>query len=116
MPRRVYIDEEKFRALWLAGVPLRDIASELNVGADTLGGARRRLGLPARTAAARPPPRDAEPDDPTPAEIAARAAEVRARWDDETRERRRVGRSVESSTDTLPDSIFDVGPDEDYLE
>lgn len=115
MPRRVHLDEVEFRALWLAGVPLRDIASRLNVGADTLGGVRRRLGLPARTAATRPRPRASAIDDPTPEEIATRAAEVRARWDEETRERRRVGRVEGEGPVTVPESVFDAS-DEDAWE
>ena len=115
MPRRINLDEGAFRALWLAGMPLRDIASRLNVGADTLGGVRRRLGLPARTATTRPRPRANTIDDPTPAEIAARAAEVRARWDDETRERRRVGRTDDGGPIAVPESVFDH-VDEDSWE
>lgn len=115
MPRKINLDERAFRALWEAGVPLRDIATRLNVGADTLGGVRRRLGLPARTATTRPRPRANAIDDPTPAEIAVRAAEVRARWDDETRERRRVGRTADEGLTAVPESVFD-DIDEDAWE
>jgi len=108
MPRKIRLDEGEFRALWLAGVPLRDISSRLNIGADTLGSVRRRLGLPPRTAATRPRPRAATIDDPTPEQIATRAAEVRARWDEETREKRLVCRPREDCGPVLPESVFAV--------
>lgn len=116
MPRRVDVDVPLFRKLWLAGVPMRVIASRLGVGADTLGGMRRRLGLPARTATTRPPPRLGEASDPSPEEIAERAAEVRARWDDETRKRRLVGHSDSDERNSVPDSLFDGYDDDGSLE
>lgn len=114
MPRRLTVDVDRFRALWEAGVPLRDIAEELNVGADSLGGLRRKLGLKPRTAADRPPPRPHR--DPTPEEIALRAAAIQLRWDDETRERRRTGDGAKRRPDCYPESMFsatDDAPDGD---
>lgn len=90
------IPEQRFRELWHAGVSLRAIADELGISQDHVAVTRRRLGLPPRygsfAAATRA---KAEPIiDPTPAEIAERAAAVRARWDERTREARRVTKTA----------------------
>lgn len=114
MPRRIDLDEAAFRDLWLAGVPLREISARFNLGADTLGGVRRRLRLPPRTAETRPKARANAIDDPTPDQIAERAAEVRARWDEATRIKRRGGLE-DHGGETMPDAIFDE-PIEDPME
>lgn len=65
------------------------ISAELGIATDTLNRVRVSLGLPARTPRTRAKP--TEPyRDPTPAEIAQRAAEIRAKWTPEMEERRRV--------------------------
>lgn len=80
MPRALKLtadQEATFRRLWTSGVPVADIANELKWTADTVTIARKRLGLPPRNARTRAKCR--RPDeyrDPTPEEIAERAAEM----------------------------------------
>jgi hypothetical protein len=92
MPGGRDVPEQRFRELWAAGVSLRAIADELGITQDNVSAIRRRLGLPPRygsfAAATRA---KVEPIiDPTPEEIAERSAAVRAKWDERTRELRRV--------------------------
>jgi hypothetical protein len=96
MPKNRPIPEQRFRELWHAGVSLRGIADELGISQDHASATRRRLGLPPRygsfAAASRA---KAEPIiDPTPDEILERTAAIQSRWDDRTRESRRVTKTA----------------------
>lgn len=96
MPKHPPIPEMRFRELWLAGVSLRGIADELGISQDHASATRRRLGLPPRygsfAAASRA---KVEPIiDPTPAEILERTAAIQSRWDERTREARRVTKTA----------------------
>lgn len=96
MPKHRPIPEQRFRELWQAGVSLRGIADDLGISQDHASATRRRLGLPPRygsfAAASRA---KAEPIiDPTPAEILERTAAIQARWDERTREARRVTKTA----------------------
>lgn len=109
MPGGKQIPEQRFRELWAAGASLRAIADELGITQDNVSTVRRRLGLPPRygsfAAATRA---KVEPIiDPTPEEIAERSAAVRARWDERTREMRRV-------TKTPKEYQFPVYRSEDF--
>lgn len=92
MARRIEVDEARFRTLWNAGVSVARISVELGIATDSLNRVRARLGLAARTPQSRAKP--AEPyRDPTPSEIAERAAAVRKTWTPEIEERRRVSKT-----------------------
>ena len=89
-------DDDHFRSLWSAGVSLRAMAGSLCMTQEQVSRHRRRLGLPQRCGsfdaamAAK-----AEPIiDPSPREIETRAADIRSRWTDRTRELRRVTKSA----------------------
>lgn len=77
------------RAAWASGSAMVEITSALGITKDQLIRLRNVLRLPLRldrAARARPEPMR----DPTPAEIAERAAAIRAGWDARTEEARRV--------------------------
>ncbi len=93
MAGRIVVDEAQLKQLWLSGMSVARISAELRISTDSLNRVRVRLGLPARTPTTRAKP--GEPyRDPTPEEIAERAAAVRATWTPEVEEKRRVAKSV----------------------
>jgi hypothetical protein len=84
------MDEAKLKTLWAdQRHTLGQICYRLGrrTEADVLAAAKR-LGLPERLG----PRHDRQPDDPTPEEIAERAAEVRSWWDEKTRAMRSVAK------------------------
>lgn len=70
---------KKLRQLWSTQRPTEEIAIYFKVSLAYLYSFAKRHDLPRRTHVARRRPESVEPD-PTPEEIALRAAEVRARW------------------------------------
>lgn len=80
------IDVEKLKELWRSDLRNADIAAALGISEMALYSASRRLRLPNRCLL-----REIR-ESPTPAQIRARAAEVRRRWSEEEREKRVVGR------------------------
>lgn len=81
MPPKITLsgdDEEKFRRLWAAGEPVSRICISFGLSHDAANIVRKRLGLPARTARTRAA-RRAPISDPTPEEIEAACAELRAK-------------------------------------
>lgn len=95
MTRYIRVDEKKFRRLWLSRMSVADISSELGIATFSVNAVRIRLGLKPRTAQTRAKAKPTS-SDPTPEEILARAAEIRAKWDDETEFRRRVNKGVQA--------------------
>jgi hypothetical protein len=88
---KVKVDVPLLFKLWAMPVdkmPPAKICSELGVSQASLYTLRQRYKLPARQKSL-----DRAPDDPTPEEIEARAAEVRASWPDGEHERRSCGKS-----------------------
>jgi len=82
------------RRLWREGLYVHEIARRLGVGVDVLI-ARRRDQLADLPSRKRGPRRGCKPTvDPTPEEIAERAAAIRATWTDADREDRWLGRSA----------------------
>lgn len=72
---------KKLRQLWLTQRKTEDIAVELQVSLPYLYTLAKRYNLPKRTHVKKTlRPRGKKEIDPTPEEIIARAAEVRARW------------------------------------
>ena len=93
MPRRIEVDEKRFREMWLAGTPVASISAELGLAADSCNRVRIRLGLLPRTPLTRARP--SQPyRDPTPQEIAERSLAIRMSWSPEVEERRRVSKPV----------------------
>lgn len=89
------------RRLWLSGVPCHQIAGSLGITYSTL---RARLSdqlkdLPRRGRGAGGGHQPREPADPTPEQIAERAAAVRQSWSEEERELRWVGRFTRSEAE-----------------
>jgi hypothetical protein len=80
------MDRELFAELWLAGASVPEMAARLGCRQPAIYSLRVQFGLPRRP---RVPCTD---KDPTPDEIAERSAEVRARWSEEERERRGIGK------------------------
>lgn len=80
------IDRDLFEELWYAGVSVPEMAARLGCQQPAVYKLRVSLGLPRR------PRVPCTATDPTEQEIADRSAEVRARWSDEERERRSVGK------------------------
>jgi len=78
--------------LWIAGTSVARISAELGIATDSLNRVRARLGLAARTPQSRAKPGEVYRD-PTPAEIAERAAAVRRTWTPEVMEKRRVSKT-----------------------
>ena len=68
------MDKEELRSMWMAGVPVHEIARHFRVSKSTVTSARRRLKIPDRPNKYRQ--RDV---DPTPDEIVERARECRER-------------------------------------
>lgn len=82
MPRRIVLSRERerqFRAWWSAGVPVARIAAALDLTCDSVNTIRARLGLPARTPRTRAAPQPPAESDPTPEQIAAACAAIRAK-------------------------------------
>lgn len=71
--------ERLFREWWTGGVPVTRIAVSLGLTHDGVNRVRARLGLEARTPRTRAAPAVPVDRDPTPAEIAAACAELRAK-------------------------------------
>lgn len=87
---RLTIDVPKLFELWASGASQYEISQTLGIRPGTFWQVRNRYALPKRKPA-RPVSASKEPD-PTPEEIAERAAAVRASWSEEEAERRAVGR------------------------
>jgi hypothetical protein len=80
------MDRELFAELWLAGASVPEMAARLGCRQPAIYSLRVQFGLPRR------PRVQCTDKDPTPDEIAERSAEVRARWSEEDRERRGIGK------------------------
>lgn len=79
VPRLLTAEQAKqFRILWRSGASVIEIASEMGWTAQAVTSIRKRLGLSPRSSSRQRRPR-AVYRDPTPEEIAARSAEIRAR-------------------------------------
>jgi len=72
--------------LWAAGLPEREISEALGIRVGSFYIVKNRYKLPERPRAL---PVASACDDPTPEEIAERAAEQRAKWNPEEEARRR---------------------------
>jgi len=77
-PPRISITQLK--KLWLTNKTTEEIAVSLRISLSYLQSFARQHGLPKRTHVPRKRIRPAGEIDPTPEEIIARCAEVRARW------------------------------------
>ncbi len=88
MPRKVNVPE-LFR-LWASDMSDDELCISLRIVRATMSKLASRYGLPPRYHAKGDPQR--RPDDPTPEEIAERAAIERSRWTPEEEQRRAVGR------------------------
>lgn len=101
---RFNVDKKKLRELWKTERTNADIAEELGITAVQLYVAGQKLKLGQRWGCVR---RVYEkPVDPTPEEIAERAAEIRAEWPEGEEERRLVG-NVAAPRWTIPAFTFD---------
>lgn len=81
------VDENRLRELWSSGESVSDIALSLGVSQSMLYRLKDQYGLPSRQRGGVA----FTIVDPTPEEIAERAAVERSRWSDEERHRRIVG-------------------------
>lgn len=68
----------RFRRLWKSGTPVAEICRTFKLSHDTVNTIRTRLGLPSRACGRRLYKRRSEETDPTPEEIEAACAELRA--------------------------------------
>lgn len=84
----VTIDVKKLFALWAGNLGTMQIAAEMGLTKNQVWSAARRLGLPTRPRSGSD--RD-QRENPTPDEIAKRAAVVRAGWTPSEARRRLVG-------------------------
>lgn len=92
-----------FRLWNTPGISVNEVAAGLGISLNVLRKARIRYGLPTKPPHANETTEPQE-DDPTPAEIAERAAEIRAGWP----EWRLAGRSSsENSSPTVPQLSYD---------
>lgn len=89
MTRLKFTTPELFR-LWHSELTNEELCRKLQVARSTLDSLRMRYGLPRRRWE-RKSPQDYIENNPTPDEIAARAAEIRAGWPEGEEERRMVG-------------------------
>lgn len=103
MPRTLKIDVPLLFRLHAAGLPEKGICDALGIGRGSFYALRKRHGLPAIDRRREKP---AEVD-PTPEEIAERAAEVRRRWSARDHERRRVGKSARPTLRNYRFSVTD---------
>jgi len=81
LPRKIELsrdDEQRFKSLWNSGTPVADICTAFGLSHDAVNRVRGRLELAPRTARTRAAPRVAMRD-PSPEEIAAACAELRAK-------------------------------------
>lgn len=88
---RFRVDKERLIQLWRTEMSNAAIAAELGITELQLYVAGRHYKLEPRYPYVR---RVSAKYDPTPETIAERAAEIRAGWSDEEREKRRVGNVV----------------------
>ena len=90
---RFPLDRQKCRELWTTSLTNEELARELGITPVQLYVAGQKLGLGQRWGyiSRKYQPRQ----DPTEDEIRARAAEIRAGWSEEERERRLVGNCVD---------------------
>lgn len=80
-----------FRADWMTHMPMRALCDRYTITRDQVVRLRDVWGLPLRNdRKLRWKPKRSEIRDPTPAEIEQAKAEIQARWDEHTRELRRV--------------------------
>lgn len=101
---RFHVDKKKLRELWRTERTNADIAAELGITTVQLYVAGRKLKLEQRWGHVR---RVYEKHtDPTPEEIAERAAAIRAEWPEGEAERRLVG-NVTNPRWTMPAFTFD---------
>lgn len=77
-------DEKEFARLWESELTLAEICEQLGITGGSLWALQKKHGLPAR---GRPRDTQRRPDDPTPEQIAERAAECRAKRSKEERAR-----------------------------
>lgn len=82
------------------GWTIRQLVVELRRNHHVISRAQRRLGVANRPGQRLPPP------DPTPQEIAERAAAERARWSQAERIKREVGRAADWRPTVVPVSIL----------
>lgn len=94
MRREVDVDVSEIFRLWGSDLRNDEVAIALGLTRGQMWSLSRRLKLPQRPDHLRAWTEQTgrQQDDPTPEEIAERAAEVRAGWDDATRATRTVGR------------------------
>ena len=86
------VDAVQLFALWHGQLPNLDVAKALGVSVYQLWVLGKRYGLPKRVHLMSAKKRGRKPEtDVVGAEYERRKAEVRARWSDEEREKRRVG-------------------------
>lgn len=109
------IDIQTFRADWCSHMPIAVLCQRYTITKDQVVRLRTVWNLPLRNdrkLRAKPP----RYKDPTPSEIAARSAAVRATWDSRTEEMRRVIKTQQfkvRSVEVPPHlRIFCVEPDE----
>jgi hypothetical protein len=97
-----------FSKMWLAGVPTREIAEEMQITADRCDNTRRTLGLPKRGSwhGAKNGKRPAYL--PSPEEILRKCKEFQEGWTEEEREARVVGpRHGHAEIRVIPESCLD---------
>lgn len=87
-----HVDEKLLRELWATPILGVDLAARLKVTQSSLYWLKKRYNLPDRPKHKRGTYDD---DAPTPEEIRQRCLETQAKWSEEERERRIVGRSAE---------------------
>ena len=101
--------QSTLRAAWASGSAMVEITTALGITKDQLIRLRGVLQLPLRldrAARARPAPST----DPTPAEIAERAAAVRAAWDARTEEARRGYKATPLEARVVSGRWFECAP------
>jgi len=87
---KVNIDVPELFRLWTGGTPQHEICERLGIRPGSLWKIRERYKLPPREKII--PQCDRDDDDPSPEEIADRAATIRMKWTPQEAERRIVGR------------------------
>jgi hypothetical protein len=100
------VDAAKLFALWHGQLPNLDVAKSLNISVYQLWVLGKRYGLPNRVHLMSAKKRGRKPEtDVVGKEYERRKAEVRAKWSDEEREKRRVGPSARPWT--MPAYAYD---------